>query len=164
MPKNKSAQFAFAGAMAFLAVMVGYQAFVGERPQRFVTPDSDAAKEIVVPSERRPTTSTERDDSHVDRSSVRVGPDGLRRELLEMPETPRDHIFWLTIRDAGFQCDEVESSQPIGGDGIAWRARCGGALVYWVHVDDLGSISVDPALYRDGVGPIAVPIERMPEE
>jgi hypothetical protein len=164
MRKNKSARFVFTVAMAFLAVMVGYQAFVREEPQRFVTPDSEAAKEIVVPAEMPPTTSTERDDSRVDRSSASVGPDGLRRELLEMLEAPRNHIFWLTIRDAGFQCDEVESSQPLGGDAMAWRARCGGALVYWVNVDDLGGISADPALYRDGVGPLAVPIEPAPEE
>jgi hypothetical protein len=164
MPKKKSARFALIVTTAFLAVMVGYQAFVRDRPQRFLTPHSDAANEPAVPSERRPTTGIERDDSQVEQSSATAGPDGVRRELLNMSETPRNHIFWLTIRDAGFQCDEVESSQPLGADARAWRARCEGALVYWVNVDDLGAISADPAIYRDGIGPQAIPLERVQEE
>lgn len=160
MPKNVSARFAFTLAIAFLAVMVGYQAFVHDQAQQLVTPDSKVEEEIVAPSEMRSTASTARNTSRTDRSAASAGPVDFRRELLGMSEAHRNHIFWLTLRDAGFQCDELESSQLLGGDARAWRAYCGGALVYWVNVDDLGDISVELAPY--GV-PTVRPIELVPE-
>lgn len=69
--------------------------------------------------------------------------------LRETNEVNRHHILWLTITGAGFDCDEVISSGPVGNSGALWRVRCSEAQVYSVEVDEYGQLEITPTPYGD---------------
>ncbi len=149
MIKSMSARVALFVAVALLASAVGYRTLVREQSRRAVLPDSELADQILVPSDEERSTNAAVGVSQADQSLATVGPNGLHQDLLAMPERYRNHILWMTLRDAGFKCDEVRSSQLLGAETGAWRAHCGGISTYSIVIDEFGSISVDPILYGD---------------
>lgn len=61
------------------------------------------------------------------RSEVEVaGPDNVQNALEAMPESQRNGVFIRAIRDAGEECQHVESSVPAGEhQGFpVWNATC----------------------------------------
>jgi hypothetical protein len=68
-------------------------------------------------------------------------------KLLAMPEPVRNQVFWLTLRDARFECEEVKSARPLGAS--AWLARCGEPWAYELIVDEFGRLSASPVPYGD---------------
>ncbi len=149
MSKSMFSRVALLVVLALLATTFGYRASVRQQSQRVVPPESDLADQIFVRSDEERSTSPPVDASQADRSPASVGPDGLHQELMAMGEPYRDHVFWLTLRDAGFKCDEVRSSLLLGTENGAWHADCGEALIYYIVISEYGSISVDTIPYRD---------------
>ena len=143
MIKGRSTRFAIFLAVALLATSVGYRVFVLEQSQHEVRPDSDLADQNLVPSDEDHSKSAEVNASQANRSPASVGPNGLHQKLLAMPEPYRNQILLMTLRDAGFKCDEVMTSQLLGIETGAWHAHCGGTLLYRITIGDFGRVSVD---------------------
>ena len=160
MIKSVSAWVALFVAGVLLAAAIGYRALVYKPPHQAALPDSEYADQIPVPSDAGHSNNVPVDAAQADRSPVSSGPDGLHQDLLVMKEPYRNHILWLTIRDAGFKCDEVKASQLLGVETGAWRAHCGGISTYLVIIGEFGNVSVKPILYGD-FGPGAILLDEL---
>ena len=132
MSKSMSLRVALPVVVALLAIAVGYRAPVHQQSRRVVPSESDFANQILVRSDEERSTSPPGDTTQADRSPVSVGPDGLHQELMAMGQPHRNHVFWLTIRDAGFKCDEVTNSLLFGAETGAWHVDCGDAVIYYI--------------------------------
>jgi hypothetical protein len=65
------------------------------------------------------------------------------------------------IRDVGFPCDSVVSTQATGDSGNSWRVACDDARVYAASVESGGDLCIEPVLFVDGVGqPVNIPEAR----
>ncbi len=53
------------------------------------------------------------------------------------------------IRDTGFVCAEVSSSNELAGDGSQWRVVCEDAHAYHLSLEQDGQICVSPIAYVD---------------
>jgi hypothetical protein len=86
----------------------------------------------------------------------------MQASLLGTSAGDRNHLFWRTIADAGYVCDEVRTAIAMVSTGSAWRANCGGTETYLVEVGEFGRLRVVPILYNDTLTP--VPIRVVPDE
>lgn len=141
-------RFAFILFAVFLAA-AGYRVYVRDQSQQALEagpgpPPATTAVETQVSASRT---------AH----APEVGVSDFAQKLRAMPELVRNQIFWLTLRDAQFECDEVKSSGPLGAS--AWLARCGEPWTYELIVDEFGRLSASPVPYGDFI--IAIP--RVPE-
>jgi hypothetical protein len=92
--------------------------------------------------------------------------------LLTDSDGARKNMLAMSIRDAGHDCPEVRSAQPLAPGGEAWRAYCGELRLYWIEIDEFGRMSVEAGAYdesdfeRDG-GPrdrsLTIQPEPLPE-
>ena len=82
----------------------------------------------------------------------------LHAELLGMRVAARDSFLRLTIRDAKFPCETVNSASALP-DRPLWRVSCAGAHHYMIRIGDIRDIHVDPILW-DSVTPAAGPFDR----
>ncbi len=76
-------------------------------------------------------------------------PGSLEETLLQTTRQNRDSMLARTIRERGFECQQLATSDPIGRDGRTWRTNCGNGLIYTIQVDEFGRMSVDAAPYGD---------------
>ena len=65
-------------------------------------------------------------DGPGERNVAVAGPDNVQNALEAMPESQRNGVFIRAIRDAGQECQHVESSVPAGQhEGFpVWNATC----------------------------------------
>lgn len=136
-------------AVALLAIAVGYSSLLRERSQRVDVPDAELASEVSKSLDEERFTSVEAGNSEVNLSQEPVGPGGLHQELMVMPERDRNNLFRLAIRDAGFQCDDVTSSQFLSTETGVWQADCGAMSTYSLLIHEFGGISISPIPYGD---------------
>lgn len=88
-----------------------------------------------------------------DRSAenAQTGPrplDAVQNQVQAMPEEQRKAVLIRAIRDAGQECQHVESGepQPAAADGSpVYLARCAGGRAYAVAIGRGGNASVQPA-------------------
>jgi hypothetical protein len=81
-------------------------------------------------------------------------PEGLGAQLLNDPDGARRTLLTKSIRDAGYDCPDVRSAEPLAPGGHAWRAYCGALRLYWIEIDEFGRMSVEPGAYDEsGIGP-----------
>jgi hypothetical protein len=57
------------------------------------------------------------------------------------------------IRDVGFPCESVVSSQASNESGDSWRIACSDARVYAASIEESGDLCIEPVLFVDAVGP-----------
>ena len=82
------------------------------------------------------------------------------RELEAMSETFRNTTFLISIRDAGYTCNELLRVYGGVDDSGKWTATCSEMLSYTVSVAGSGSLHVEPMLqYFDGNGPSPAPLD-----
>lgn len=80
-----------------------------------------------------------------------AGGEAMGNRLAAMPEGQRNGVFIRAIRDAGQDCQFVESSTPAGGyQGFPlWSARCEGGRTYTIAIGNAGEAQViDDAVAR----------------
>lgn len=92
--------------------------------------------------------------------------------LLSDTEGARRNILRMSIRDAGHDCPDVRSAEPLEPGGGAWRVTCGGLRLYWIEIDEFGRMSVEPGAYDEsdfdtgnGTGgrTLTIPQEELPD-
>jgi len=76
-------------------------------------------------------------------------PEGLAAQLLRDSDVTRRNLLTMSIRDAGHDCPEVRSAEPLAPGGDAWRAYCGELRLYWIEIDEFSRISVEPGAYDE---------------
>jgi hypothetical protein len=91
-------------------------------------------------------------------------PGSMQVTLLDTTDRNRALIVGSTVRDAGYECDEIRSALPVDRDGFNWRVNCGDAQTYWIEVDEFGQLSARPMPYGDVEPPIFVPTVQPGEE
>ena len=64
------------------------------------------------------------------------------REISAMSETVRHGLFLISVRDAGFYCDDVVNAERSGGSPPLWRLTCNDGLAYVATFDQEGAIEV----------------------
>ena len=124
--------------------------------------DDDVTESNAGAAVSESTSNLQTDDPMLGRNQTlpdQASPGSMRATLLNTADGNRNHIFRLTIADAGFECPGVRNASSVGGDGYVWRVHCGDAFVYWVEVDDFGRLLVMPIPYGDFGGSL-VPIRR----
>ena len=57
------------------------------------------------------------------------------------------HDFVAAIRDTGFACERINSSQQLDDSGSRWRVACMDAQTYLASIEHDGSICVSPIAY-----------------
>lgn len=93
--------------------------------------------------------------------------ESLGARLLSDSDGTRRILLTKSIRDAGHDCPEVRSAEPLAPTGHAWRAYCGDLRLYWIEIDEFGRMSVEPGAYDEsdfvpgGSRTITVPQEDM---
>jgi hypothetical protein len=122
-------------------------------PDTALESSADRQQEMAVSGASQPTPKSIGvaildDDSDLP-AATQIEPDRPRAAVTSMDVDQQKHVFWLTLRDAGYDCDEVLEAQMLGSDAMAWRASCGQALVYWIALDERGNLSAEPAAYGD---------------
>ena len=72
------------------------------------------------------------------------GPEAVQNRLEEMPEAARNAVFIRAIRDAGQECQHVQSSEPAGEhQGFpVWNATCDGGGTWTIVVMNDGTAAV----------------------
>lgn len=85
-------------------------------------------------------------------------PGSMQMTLLDTTNQNRALIVSSTIRDAGYECDEVRSSLPVDREGFNWRVNCGDTLTYWIEIDEFGQLSARPMPYGDVEPPMRLPV------
>jgi hypothetical protein len=82
------------------------------------------------------------------------------RELEAMSETFRNTTFLISIRDAGYTCNELLRVYGGVDDSGKWTATCSEMLSYTVSVAATGTLHVEPMLqYFDGNTPSPAPLD-----
>ena len=82
------------------------------------------------------------------------------RELEAMSETYRNTTFLISIRDAGYTCNELLRVYGGVDDSGKWTATCSEMLSYTVSVAGTGTLHVEPMLqYFDGNTPSPAPLD-----
>jgi len=74
--------------------------------------------------------------------------DPVQQQVIAMADGPRNAVLIRAIRDAGRECQNVETStrQADARDGSpTWLAQCAGGPAYVVGVGRQGNVSVTPA-------------------
>jgi hypothetical protein len=148
MDRKSTYTFLFVAAL-LLAIVVGYSSLLRERSRPTVPPDTRLATEVSESLDEERITSVAVGQSDVDQSSKPVGPGGLHKELQVMPKRDRNNLLRLVIRDAGFRCDDVKSSELLYSETGMWQADCGAMLSYSVQIREIGRISIHPIPYGD---------------
>lgn len=91
-----------------------------------------------------------------DTQSIEVPEGDYQARLLEMPEGQRDAVFIRAIRDAGFDCQGVESSTFLGDSAGAptWQATCDDGEQWTIVIGNAGIAQVanSAALQNAGGG------------
>jgi hypothetical protein len=104
----------------------------------------------------------------IDRRTLPEGvrPGSMRATLLESEESGRGHLLRLAIVDEGYDCEDVVSAAAVGDTAQVWRARCTGGDTYWVTVDELDRLVVEPAPYGDidPAIPGTAPVDPAPQD
>lgn len=83
--------------------------------------------------------------------NAQTGPrplDAVQNQVRAMPEAQRNAVLIRAIRDAGQECQHVESAepQPAAADGSpVYLARCAGGRAYAVGIGRGGNASVQAA-------------------
>jgi len=114
--------------------------------------DADVTESNAGAAVSESTSNLQTDDPTLGINKVlsdQASPGSMRATLLNTADGNRNHIFRLTIADAGFECPGVRNASGVGGDGYLWRVQCGDAFVYWVEVDDFGRLLAMPIPYGD---------------
>lgn len=106
----------------------------GERGEHADLSDSDAAGDLEVAL----TVDNEPPAPGSMQATLLAGSDDNRRQILR-----------LTLLDAGLECSDVRSANPVGDSGSSWRANCGDGLIYMVDINDLGGFEISPMPYGD---------------
>ena len=72
------------------------------------------------------------------------GPDAIQNQLASMPEAQRNAVFIRAIRDAGQECQHVESSRADGEhQGLpVWSATCSGGGTFTIVIMNNGTATV----------------------
>jgi hypothetical protein len=80
-----------------------------------------------------------------DRNNGQSSGSGDTARLREMSQSFRNSTFLITVRDAGFYCDDVVAAHE-SGDGI-WIARCTDAREYKIAAPPTDKLSVEPIYF-----------------
>jgi hypothetical protein len=108
--------------------------------------------------DQAPTRSpTEIEPALVHDESPDPRPGSMQVTLLDTTDQNRALIVGSTIRDNGYECDEIRSALPVDRDGFNWRVNCGDARTYWIEIDEFGQLSARPMPYGDVEPPMFVP-------
>jgi hypothetical protein len=76
------------------------------------------------------------------------------RDLNALSETYRNTTFLISIRDAGFVCNELRNVYGGVNDSMTWTATCSDLLAYTVRIASAGTLHVEPMLeHADSLGP-----------
>lgn len=80
----------------------------------------------------------------VNQAEAAAGGEAMGNRLAAMPEGQRNGVFIRAIRDAGQDCQFVESSTPAGEyQGFPlWSARCEGGRTYTIAIGNAGEAQV----------------------
>ena len=139
-----------AGAVAFLlAGLIGYDIWrlIEDRESDISRLDAGVTRSE---SALRQFPQTEDEVSGRNESlSDEAPPGSMRATLLNTADGNRNHIFQMTIGDAGFECPGVRNASGVGSDGYVWRVHCGDWFIYWIEVGDFGRLLVTPVQYGD---------------
>ena len=65
----------------------------------------------------------------------------LHEHMQTLPVAHRNQTLLMSVRDSGFECTEVVSSQLLGE---SWHAQCSPATLYRVRIDEFGGTTVAP--------------------
>lgn len=153
MSNKKPALWIWPSLGALLISVVGVRLLDGNEPQPSLSPETEPAIDSAdVAGER-------------ERAAERVvDPSGsLRRDLIARSDEGRNHVLWLAIRDAGFECDEIRHAGMSGPEAMGWVASCAGGVSYFVRIDDTERVSVSEVPSGDFHG-VAFPRIEVPAE
>lgn len=149
MVASRSTLWLVSIACVVLIALIAMVYFSADRPAQLQQIDATGR----APAAARPATA----DGSGPGDSAAASYGSLRRDLLSQPEDSRNHVLWLAILDAGFECDEIEHAGMPGHDAMGWLASCGSGVTYFIAVDDAERITVDEVPSGDfGLAPFPV--------
>jgi len=92
-------------------------------------------------------------------NQIEADPLSTENQIAGLAEGQRNGVFIRAIRDAGLDCQHVESSAPAGShEGFpVWRATCEGGRSYTLVIGNAGTVQILDDAEARLVGNAAVP-------